>query len=537
MAIVGKKPGTTVLNLWFPDPRDPNNPQKDRTLSYMVVVLADPERAALEVLAERKRLEAQVKAFEQALKVLEREIKEAFPDSAVQLSLVGEQVVVRGEAKDVVEAAQILRIVAEHSPTRRRTAVNLSNNVNVTFIPGLGDQAAAVDAIRQLLAGNPNMVNLLRVPGEQQVMLMVTVAEVDRTAARTIGMDFSISKGQFTFAQVGHGGGRGGRRQPAGVHRQRQHTPGHPGPANHELRAEPGGTQPDHARWQVGELSGRRVLPHPQQRHSPRRRRQSVTYQNFGVSLQFTPYITDRNRIRLQLNASVSTPSTATTSVNGAQVPSQITQRQFNTTVELREGQTLTVAGLIQNNFSGTSNRVPLWGDLPHHRADRRRGQHKLRRAGARRPGHARAGASPGAVSDAAADRQQHFRAGRRGVLSPGPSGRPAERGLPRFGPHRLRPPGAILRVQRPVHHRPARHDLRLLQPGQWPLSMSPARRGQSGCRTGAARRPRPAGDCARAEAAIETKSEIRSSKSETNPKCKVPKAENKRRVPCAGSI
>ena len=57
-----------------------------------------------------------MKAFEQALKVLEREIKQAFPDSAVQLSLVGEQVVVRGECKDVVEAAQILRIVAEHAP-------------------------------------------------------------------------------------------------------------------------------------------------------------------------------------------------------------------------------------------------------------------------------------------------------------------------------------------------------------------------------------------------------------------------------------
>ena len=92
---------------------------------------------------------------------------------------------------------------------------------------------------------------------------------------------------------------------------------------------------------------------------------QSVTYQNFGISLQFVPYITDRDRIRLQLVASVSTPSVTTTEVSGAQVPSQITQRQFNTTVELREGQTLTVAGLVQNSFSGTSNRVPFWGDLP----------------------------------------------------------------------------------------------------------------------------------------------------------------------------
>jgi pilus assembly protein CpaC len=53
------------------------------------------------------------------------------------------------------------------------------------------------------------------------------------------------------------------------------------------------------------------------------------------------------------------------TQVSGANVPSQITQRQFNTTVELREGQTLSVAGLIQNNMTTQSNRVPLWGDLP----------------------------------------------------------------------------------------------------------------------------------------------------------------------------
>src|SRR5208283_648444 len=122
------------------------------------------------------------------------------PDSTVQLSLVGDQVVVRGESKDVVEAAQILRIVAQHTPTARRTRVD-SKNVNVAFIPGLGDEQAAVNAIREILEGSPNMVNLLRVPGEQQVMLMVTVAEVNRTAARTIGMDFSIVNGRFAFAQ------------------------------------------------------------------------------------------------------------------------------------------------------------------------------------------------------------------------------------------------------------------------------------------------------------------------------------------------
>jgi pilus assembly protein CpaC len=385
-AVVGKKPGRTVLDLWFADPRDPNDPQKDRTLSYMVVVLPDPERAALDVLEERRRLEAQVKAFEQALKVLEREIKAAFPDSAVQLSLVGEQVVVRGEAKDIVEAAQILRVVAEHTPTRRRSRVE-PRSVNVAFIPGLGDEQAAVEAIRELLQGNANLVNLLRVPGEQQVMLMVTVAEVNRTAARTIGMDFSIVHGRFAFAQTTGGNIASTAATAAGQ------TLGTASPAAMGL-AQIGGNLPTAvdngnvlmaiqalrtlnfarslAEPNLTTLNGRPAnfqaggsFPIPNSIILPGGAAQSVTYQNFGVALQFVPYITDRDRIRLQLSASVSTPSTATTEVSGAEVPSQITQRQFSTTVELREGQTLTVAGLIQNNFSGTSKRVPFWGDLP----------------------------------------------------------------------------------------------------------------------------------------------------------------------------
>ncbi len=388
LAIVGKKPGTTVLNLWFPDPRDPNNPQRDRILSYSVTVQSDPDRAALDLLAERRRLEAQLKGFEQAIKALEREIKEAFPDSAVQLSLVGEQVVVRGEAKDAVEAAQILRIVAEHTPNARCSRVDSSKNINVNFIPGLGDEQAAVDAIRQILEGNSNLVNLLRVPGEQQVMLMVTVAEVDRTAARTIGMDFSITNGGLAFAQNTGQGLNIGTATAGSV------TGATGVSAAAQALRDVGGNLPtaiDNGNVLMGiqalrtlnfarslaepnltTLNGKPAnfqaggsFPIPNSIVLPGGAAQSVTYQTFGVALQFVPFITDRNRIRLQLNASVSTPSTATTQVSGASVPSQITQRQFQTTVELREGQTLTVAGLIQNNFSGQSNRVPFWGDLP----------------------------------------------------------------------------------------------------------------------------------------------------------------------------
>ena len=523
IAIVGKKQGTTVLNLWFPDPRDPNNPQKDRTLSYMVVVLPDPERAALEVLAERKRLEAQVKAFEQALKVLEREIKEAFPDSAVQLSLVGEQVVVRGEAKDVVEAAQILRIVAEHTPTGRRTRVDPSKNVNVNFIPGLGDEQAAVDAIRQILEGNPNLVNLLRVPGEQQVMLMVTVAEVDRTAARTIGMDFSITKGGFAFAQnTGRESHIGTRQSAAG-----QAT----GTASAAARpcADVGGNLPTAidngnvlmaiqalrtmnfarslAEPNLTTLNGKPAnfqaggsFPIPNSVVLPGGAAQSVTYQNFGVSLQFTPY-----HYRPQSHP----PATECQRIDPqhGDHPGQRgrgAEPDYPTPVQYHR-------------------RTPRRPDAHRGRLDPEQFQRHSRTA-CRSGATCRSSGGPEA-SDSLSSGEQELVVlvtpvlvhpleqcqtpplPGNNIFEPGDvefylvraPGRPPQRGLPGFGPHRLRPPKAILRVQRPVHHRPARHDLRLLQIGQLPLS--PARREQSAA--GAGSRAAAAG-CSTSKIAIE---------------------------------
>src|SRR5437763_5101859 len=92
---------------------------------------------------------------------------------------------------------------------------------------------------------------------------------------------------------------------------------------------------------------------------------QGVSFVPYGVQLSFTPYITDRDRVRLVMGATVSTRDLAGgTTIAGAQVPS-LTTRTFSTTVELREGQTLAVAGLIQNNLGADAHRVPFFGDLP----------------------------------------------------------------------------------------------------------------------------------------------------------------------------
>jgi pilus assembly protein CpaC len=377
LAVVGKRVGTAMLNLWFADPAAPNDPTKDHLLSYLIVVLPDPEATLL----ERKRLEAEVKAYEASLKVLEQEIKRAFPDSAVNLSMVGEKVVVRGETKDMVEAAQILAIVNEHAPLNARSRVP-AQDLRIQFIPGLGDQVAAVAAIRNLLQGNPNIVNQLRVPGEQQVMLMVTVAEVNRAAARSIGVDFSITKGKFAFAQVSgslfttpsqtSGGAVASGIAGLGGNLPTSIDNGAILMAINALRtqsfartlAEPNLTTLN-AKPASFHAGGSFPVPQTTNLAAGSAVATSVVYVPFGVSLQFTPNITDRDRIRLSVEASVSTRSTSTTEISSSTVPSELDDRTFQTTVEMREGQTLAVAGLIDTNFGGTSSRVPLWGDLP----------------------------------------------------------------------------------------------------------------------------------------------------------------------------
>ncbi|MFO0930833.1 MAG: hypothetical protein U0736_28005 [Gemmataceae bacterium] len=93
---------------------------------------------------------------------------------------------------------------------------------------------------------------------------------------------------------------------------------------------------------------------------------QGVNFIPTGVQLGFTPFITDRDRIRLAINAEISDRdlNVTPTFIEGAAIPSLMT-RNFQTTVELREGQTLAVAGLIESKLDADSNRLPLLSHIP----------------------------------------------------------------------------------------------------------------------------------------------------------------------------
>jgi pilus assembly protein CpaC len=91
----------------------------------------------------------------------------------------------------------------------------------------------------------------------------------------------------------------------------------------------------------------------------------TIQWREFGVRLGFMPLITDAGSIRLRVAPEVSSLDFSTgLTVGGVTVPALLTRRA-ETEVELRDGQTFAIAGLLDNNTLESVTRIPVLGDLP----------------------------------------------------------------------------------------------------------------------------------------------------------------------------
>jgi len=91
----------------------------------------------------------------------------------------------------------------------------------------------------------------------------------------------------------------------------------------------------------------------------------TVEFKPFGVSLGFTPTVLGDGTINMRVEPEVSAidPS-ASLQLNGISIPGLRTRRA-STTLELRDGESFAIAGLLQQDFQTTINQVPLLGSIP----------------------------------------------------------------------------------------------------------------------------------------------------------------------------
>ncbi len=91
----------------------------------------------------------------------------------------------------------------------------------------------------------------------------------------------------------------------------------------------------------------------------------TIQFKEFGVRLNFIPTITPRNTIRLQVAPEVSSLDfTNGLTIQGFTVPAVAT-RKVKTEVELSEGQSFAIGGLLDNRETTTLEKIPFIGDIP----------------------------------------------------------------------------------------------------------------------------------------------------------------------------
>ncbi|MCI5041352.1 MAG: general secretion pathway protein, partial [Donghicola eburneus] len=90
-----------------------------------------------------------------------------------------------------------------------------------------------------------------------------------------------------------------------------------------------------------------------------------VQYKPFGIELNFIPRVVDKDVINLELEAAVSAIDASNGfSVNGFEIDA-FQRREASTTVEMRDGESFAIAGLLMDDFRDLNGQVPWLGDIP----------------------------------------------------------------------------------------------------------------------------------------------------------------------------
>ena len=310
--VTAKKPGSTQLMLW-----DDN----DKATVTEIVVDFD-------------------------LATLNEQFKTQFPGSKIEASAANGAIVLKGRAPNLEAADQAAALAGPYGST------------------------------------NSKVLNFLEVAGGQQVMLQVRFAEVSRTATSALGFNMFGTDGTF---RLGVGNGAGGA--PLGAFASGDSAASIPSSATIFGAGAIGSTQFEMFISALRQNNLLRVLAEPNlttmsgqeasflaggefpvpvpQASSTGGTTITIEYKQFGVGLKFVPVVMGDGRIRLKCAPEVSDLDYANAvTLNGFLIPA-LTKRNLNTTVELKEGQTLALAGLLNNRIQSSVDTTPLLGDIP----------------------------------------------------------------------------------------------------------------------------------------------------------------------------
>lgn len=284
-------------------------------------------------------------------------------------------VALREKIHQMFPGEQGVNVLATHD------SITLSGSVgsaaNLTQITRLAEAYAPVDKT----TSKPRILNLLEAGGVQQVMLEVRVAEMSRSLIRRLGVNFNwISNGTFGISLLNNLSklpATGWPGNPLSITDNvtwiSQFTNGATTWTAFVDALKENGLTKILAEPTLITLSGRSAsflaggeypIPIPQS-SSGGGTIITIEYKTFGVALNFTPTVLGNGKISMMVNPEVSDLDFSRgVSLQGYIIPS-INTRRVSTVIELADGQSFAVAGLLKDELREVVSKYPVLGDIP----------------------------------------------------------------------------------------------------------------------------------------------------------------------------
>jgi pilus assembly protein CpaC len=258
---------------------------------------------------------------------LEQDLGVAFPGESIRVHTMGEGVLLTGNVSNASVAKRAKELADKFAPDGATSA--------------------------------------LTVNASQEVVLEVRILEASRSALQDLGFGLTVTDGHSIFTS---GSGLLGPAAPAGSVSVRSKI----GTVSIDatLQAlEQKGLVRTLARPNLVAVSGEKAsflaggeFPYPVPQDLGKI---TIEFRTYGVKLNFLPVVQDNGLIRMQVAPEVSQLDQSTAvRVNGLSVPGLIT-RKADTTVELKNGDSLALGGLFQRGYENQLQQFPVLGDIP----------------------------------------------------------------------------------------------------------------------------------------------------------------------------
>ncbi|HWW07246.1 type II and III secretion system protein family protein [Collimonas sp.] len=255
------------------------------------------------------------------------------------------------------------------------TGIKVRGAENALVLTGKVSDGVKLDEAMSLATAygdGKKVVNMLRIMTPQQVMLEVKIAEVSKTLLDKLGSSVNLLRssngGGNTYSLLSNFlSGGNALLQALKIGRTAVNIDGQKDDGLVRVLAEPNIMAI--SGQQASFLSGGKIFIPVSQTNNAGVPTITLEEKEFGIGVKFMPTVLDGTRINLKMVSEVSDLSqvgSPFTTVGGvtAVLPS-LTVRRADTTVQLNDGQSFAIAGLIKNNVTETMKRFPGLGEVP----------------------------------------------------------------------------------------------------------------------------------------------------------------------------